>query len=333
MNSQKPSGDAWAIEVRGLTKLYDDFPALKGIDLQVKQGEVFGFLGPNGAGKTTTIRCLLDVIRPSGGTIRVLGIDPQADPVAVRRRVGYLPGELSLDDNLTTRQILRLFAEMRGGAANWDYTFSLAERLQLDLDKPIKNFSKGNKQKVGVIQAFMHQPELLLLDEPTSGLDPLMQHEVLKLVREAHSRKTTVFFSSHILSEVEGVAERVGIIRQGELAETTGTENLTKRSFRYVNVKLQDGGDDTSLSQIEGVEVLSRKPDGYVRLLVRCPTDRLVKALAALNVEDLEIERPSLDEIFLAYYEGSSGKGAGDLSVRIEAAAKARTEASQEPPA
>jgi ABC-2 type transport system ATP-binding protein len=324
MNAEKPSGSPWAIEIRGLTKSYNDFPALKGIDLEVRQGEVFGFLGPNGAGKTTTIRCLLDAIRPSGGTIRVLGIDPQADPVAVRRRVGYLPGELSLDDNLTARQVLRLFDDMRGGAVNWEYAFSLAGRLQLDLEKPIKNFSKGNKQKVGVVQAFMHQPELLLLDEPTSGLDPLMQHEVLKLVREAHARKATVFFSSHILSEVELVAERVGIVRQGELVEITDTESLTKRSFRYVNVKLQEDGGDETLSRIDGVEVLSRKSDGYVRLLVRCPTDRLVKALAALPVEDLEIERPSLDEIFLAYYDGSS-----DISVRIEAAAKETQQESQ----
>jgi ABC-2 type transport system ATP-binding protein len=328
MNAEKSSGGPWALEIRGLTKCYNDFAALKGIDLQVKQGEVFGFLGPNGAGKTTTIRCLLDTIRPSGGTIRVLGIDPQADPVAVRRRVGYLPGELSLDDNLTARQILRLFDAMRGGTVDWEYAFSLAERLQLNLDKPIKNFSKGNKQKVGVIQAFMHQPELLLLDEPTSGLDPLMQHEVLKLVREAHARKATVFFSSHILSEVEAVAERVAIIRQGELVEITDTESLTKRSFRYVNVKLQDGAGDESLSKIDGVEVLGRKPDGNLRLLVRCPTDRLVKALAALSVEDLEIERPSLDEIFLAYYEGTE-----DISVRIEAAAKAAQAANFQTPA
>ncbi len=314
MNPQQAADNPWAIEIRGLTKSYGDFPALKGIDLKVRYGEVFGFLGPNGAGKTTTIRCLLDAIRPSGGTIRVLSIDPQADPVAVRRRVGYLPGELSLDDNLTARQVLRLFDDMRGGAVDWEYALSLAERLQLNLDKPIKNFSKGNKQKVGVIQAFMHQPELLLLDEPTAGLDPLMQHEVLKLVREAHARKATVFFSSHILSEVEAVAERVGIVRQGELVEITGTESLTKRSFRYVNVKLADGASDAALSGIDGVEVLSRKGDGYVRLLVRCPTDRLVKALAALSLEDLEIERPSLDEIFLAYYEGTS-----DISVRIEA--------------
>jgi ABC-2 type transport system ATP-binding protein len=318
MDSNKTSSGPLALEIRGLTKSYNGFPALKAVDLQVRLGEVFGFLGPNGAGKTTTIRCLLDAIRPSGGTIRVLGIDPQTDPVVVRRRVGYLPGELSLDDNLTARQVLRLFDDMGGGTVDWDYAFTLAERLQLNLDKPTKNFSKGNKQKVGVVQAFMHRPELLLLDEPTSGLDPLMQHEVLKLVREAHARKATVFFSSHILSEVEAVAERVGIIRQGELVEITDTDRLTKRSFRYVNVKLQACAADDHLSQIEGVEVLSRKPDGYVRLLVRCPTDRLVKALAALSVEDLEIERPSLDEIFLAYYEGTS-----DISVRIEAAAKA----------
>ena len=178
---------------QGLRKSYGKVQALRGVDLEVRRGEIFGFLGPNGAGKTTTIRCLLDLIRPDGGTARVLGIDPQADPVAVQARSGYLPGELRLNDNLTAERQLRFFGDLRGGAADWEDVRRLAQRLELDLRRPIKNLSKGNKQKVGVVQALMHRPELLMLDEPTSGLDPLMQQEVLKLIREARAGGATVF--------------------------------------------------------------------------------------------------------------------------------------------
>src|SRR6516162_2244498 len=226
-----------ALTTRGLTKLYGDVQALRGVDLEVRRGEVFGFLGPNGSGKTTTIRCLLDLIRPSGGTLRVLGLDPQAEPVAVRARVGYLPGELRLDDNLTAAGVLRFFNALRGNRAEPAFIRHLADRLGLDLDTPIKNFSKGNKQKVGVVQALMHRPELLLLDEPTSGLDPLVQQEVLRLIGEARAAGATVFFSSHVLSEVEEVAERVAIIRRGEVVEVAETASLLGRSVRRVRVR------------------------------------------------------------------------------------------------
>lgn len=192
-----------ALEIRGLTKSYGSVHALRGVNLDVARGEIFGFLGPNGAGKTTTIRCLLDLIRPTSGTVRVLGLDPQADPVAVRAQVGYLPGELRLDDNLTAEQALRLLNALRGGQADWGFVRQLAERLDLELKRPIRQFSKGNKQKVGVVQALMHRPPLLLLDEPTGGLDPLVQQEVLRLVREAQAGGATIFFSSHVLSEVQ----------------------------------------------------------------------------------------------------------------------------------
>src|SRR5262245_57637191 len=174
-----------AVVTRSLNKFYGDIHALRDVDLEVRRGEIFGFLGPNGSGKTTLIRCLLDLIRPSAGSVRVLGLDPQKEPVAVRARVGYLPGELRLDDNLTALQVLRFFNRLRGKRADEGYIRKLAGRLGLDLGKPVKNFSKGNKQKVGVIQALMHRPELLVLDEPTSGLDPLMQQEVLGLIGEA----------------------------------------------------------------------------------------------------------------------------------------------------
>ena len=291
-----------AIAAEGLIKSYGSFQALRGIDLRVHRGEIFGFLGPNGAGKTTTIRCLLDLIRPNGGTIRVLGVDPQADPVAVHARVGYLPGELNLDDNMTAEATFRYFAGLRGNTVDWSYVRQLAQRLDLDLKRPIKQFSKGNKQKVGVTQALMHRPELLLLDEPTSGLDPLVQQEVLRLVAEAHAAGTTVFFSSHILSEVQAVAQRVAIIRRGTIVEVAETESLINRALRRVRVRFRRPLDTAVLAQLPGVSVLANGDGASVVLQVEGEMDGLIKALAAYPVSDFETERPSLEEIFLAYY-------------------------------
>lgn len=291
-----------ALVTQGLTKSYGRVRALRGVDLEVQRGEIFGFLGPNGAGKTTTIRCLLDLIRPDGGTVRVLGIDPQADPVAVRARTGYLPGELQLDPNMTVEGALRYFNALRGNKVDWGFVHQLADRLDLPLKPAIKNLSHGNKQKVGIVQALMHRPELLLLDEPTLGLDPLMQREVLALLREAKANGATVFFSSHIMSEVEAVAERVGIIRRGEIAEVAETASLINRALRRAHVRFKQPLDVSTLAEVSGVTVLSL--DGTsVLLQVEGEMDRLVKALAAFPVSDFETERPSLEEVFLAYYE------------------------------
>jgi ABC-2 type transport system ATP-binding protein len=292
-----------ALMTQGLTKSYGKVRALRGVDLEVRRGEIFGFLGPNGAGKTTTIRCLLDLIRPDGGTARVLGIDPQADPVAVQARTGYLPGEMAFKDNLTAERQLRFFSDMRGGKADWGFARQLAERLDLDLKRPIKNLSKGNKQKIGVVQAMMHRPELLMLDEPTAGLDPLMQQEVLGLLREAKTAGATVFFSSHIMSEVEAVAERVGIIRLGKIVEVAETASLINRSLRHMTVRFQEPVDSSALAELPGVKVLSRSDGISVTLQVEGVMDGLVKALGAFPVSDLETARPSLEEVFLAYYK------------------------------
>jgi ABC-2 type transport system ATP-binding protein len=293
-----------ALLVRGLRKSYGDVQALRGVDLEVRRGEVFGFLGPNGSGKTTTIRCLLDLIRPSAGSVRVLDLDPQAEPVAVRARVGYLPGELHLDDNLTAEGALAFFNRLRGGRAEWGFIRHLAGRLGLDLATPIKNFSKGNKQKVGVVQALMHRPELLLLDEPTSGLDPLVQHEVLRLVAEARAAGATVFFSSHILSEVQEAAERVAIIRGGVVVEVAETDALIDRAMRRVRVRFRQPMDTLVLGNLPGVKLLGRDDRASVLLQVTGEMDGLIKALARYPVSSFETERPSLEEIFLAYYEG-----------------------------
>lgn len=278
--------------------------ALRGVDLEVRRGEIFGFLGPNGSGKTTTIRCMLDLIRPSGGQLRVLGLEPQAEPLALRRRVGYLPGELHLDDNMTAGAVLRFFNQLRGGKADKSFIGHLADRLGLDLHTPIKNFSKGNKQKVGVVQALMHRPELLLLDEPTSGLDPLVQQEVLRLVAEARAEGATVFFSSHVLSEVQEIAERVAIIRQGIVVEVAETATLIQRAFRRVRVRFREPVDAAAFASLAGVKLLNHDSNLSVLLQVEGEVDSLIKRLAELPVKDFETERPSLEEIFLAYYEG-----------------------------
>jgi ABC-2 type transport system ATP-binding protein len=299
-----------AVSVCGLRKSYGRFEALRGVDLEVRRGEIFGFLGPNGAGKTTTIRCLLDLIRPCGGTARVLGLDPQADTLAVRARTGDFPGELNLDDNQTGWGVLRFFNRLRGGRADEGHIRHLANRLALDLDTPIKNLSKGNKQKVGVVQALMHRPELLLLDEPTSGLDPLMQQEVLRLVGEARAGGATVFFSSHVLSEVEEIAERVAILRRGIVVEVAETGALVNRALRRVRVRFRERQDSIVLGRLPGVKLLGRDDRGGVLLEVTGEMDGLIKALAAFPVRDFETQRPSLEEVFLAYYEGEKKEGA-----------------------
>lgn len=300
--------EEFAIIAQGLHKSYGKVHALRGIDLQVRRGEIFGFLGPNGAGKTTTIRCLLDLIRPDGGTVRVLGLDPQADPVAVRARSGYLPGELQLDPNMTVADALRYFNALRGNKADWGFVRQLTARLDLDLKPAIKNLSHGNKQKVGVVQALMHRPELLLLDEPTLGLDPLMQREVLRLITEAKADGATVFFPSHIMSEVEAVAERVGIIRLGQIVEVAEPATLINRALRRASIRFKQPVDIAPLANVPGVTVLSQDDGTSVLLQVKGEMDRLVKALTAFPVSDLETERPSLEEVFLAYYK-DEGRG------------------------
>ena len=301
------SNDA-ALMMRGLRKSYGKVRALRGLDLEVRRGEIFGFLGPNGAGKTTTIRCLLDLIRPDGGTVRVLGLDPQTDPVAVRARTGYLPGELSLDATLKVRGQLRYLNALRGNKTDWSHVRRLAERIELDLRLPIRNLSKGNKQKVAVVQALMSRPELLLMDEPTSGLDPLIQQEVYRLLVEAQADGATVFFSSHIISEVEALAERVAIIRQGVIVEEAEPGRLVSMALRRARVRFREAVDVAALTRVEGITLLSDSDGTTAHLQVEGEMDGLIKALAAFPVTDFETERPSLEEIFLAFYASSDSE-------------------------
>lgn len=294
-----------AIQLQDVHKYYGRVHALRGVDLEVQPGEIFGFLGPNGAGKTTTIRCLLDLIRPSSGKLSILGIDPQARPVEVRRLCGYLPGELHLDESLTVAESLQLLNRLRSNTAEWGTIVRLAERLQLNLKLRLKNMSKGNKQKAGIVQAFMHHPKLLLLDEPTSGLDPLVQQEVYQMVREASREGATVFFSSHVLSEVQEISKRVGIIRRGKIIEVAETETLINRSYRHIRVTFKSPVAIEALSSIPGAVMEEAVDNQMVTLRVEGEMDPLIKALAAFPVRDLEIEKPSLEEIFLAYYQNN----------------------------
>ncbi len=294
-------GEQPAILLRDLTKSYGSVQALRGVNLTVEHGAIFGFLGPNGAGKTTTIRCLLDLIRPNGGSAQVLGIDPQQNPIAVRSRVGYLPGELRFYENTTVAGILRFLNDLRNKRADWAYIRQLMERLQLDPQTAIKNLSKGNKQKVGIVQALMHRPELLILDEPTSGLDPLIQQEVLQMVVEARHQGATVFFSSHILSEVQEIADKVAILRQGQVMAVAAKDALLEQAVSRLRVIFKETVDPAALAQIAGVTIIASR-DNAVTLQVTGDMEAVVKGLAGLHVSRLETERPSLEEIFLAYY-------------------------------
>jgi ABC-2 type transport system ATP-binding protein len=289
-----------AIETRGLVKSYGRTPALLGLDMRVETGEVYGFLGPNGAGKTTTIRILLDLIRPTAGEVRVLGLDPSRDGVELRRRIGYLPGDFVADGRQTGRQLVEHLGYLRGGVPR-QRVDELAERLDLDLSRPIKALSRGNRQKVGIVQAFMHDPELLVLDEPTTGLDPLMQQTFLELVREATAAGRTVFMSSHVLSEVQRGADRAGLVRSGQLVTVESVESLRERAPRRVEAQLAtpvQADEFAALPDVRDVRV-----DGAVlNCRVDGSPDALVKALARHTVLDLVVDEADLEEIFLGYY-------------------------------
>ena len=290
-----------AIRTDNLVKIYRrGSRGLAGLDLEVETGEVYGFLGPNGAGKSTTIRVLLGLVRPTGGRATVLGLDPRTDGVALRRRIGYLAGDFVVDGRQSARQLLRYLANLRGGVPAGRVA-TLAERLGLDLDRPIRGLSKGNRQKVGVVQAFMHDPELLILDEPTSGLDPFLQREFVGLVQEAKSRGATVFMSSHVMSEVQQTADRVGIIRDGRLLTVESVESLRERAVRSVTVTFDGPVDASDFSRLPGLsDVTVTGTTLHARLSGRA--DELVKAAARGTVLDLLCEEPDLEEIFFHYY-------------------------------
>lgn len=291
-----------AIITDSLSKSYGDVKALDNLDLQVRTGEIFGFLGPNGAGKTTTIRLLLDIIRPGSGHVEVLDLDPRRQGVELRRRVGYLPGDFIVDGRQTSREFLTFLGNLRGGLAP-SAMDDLAHRFELDLGAKIASLSKGNRQKVGLMQAFIHEPELLILDEPTSGLDPLMTREFLSMATEARAQGQTIFMSSHILSEIQQVADRAGIIRHGRLIAIDDVDELRSRAMREVRISF---GEPVASAEFDGIPGVSDLVvDGDV---LRCrlvgEADGLIKTAARHQVIDFISEEPDLETLFFHYYTG-----------------------------
>ena len=291
------------IETERLTKSYGDARGIDDVSLTVQRGEVFGFLGPNGAGKTTTIRTLLDLLHPTSGSARLFGLDSRRDSLAIRARLGNLPGEFACDPRRTGREVVSLLAALRG-MDGLGRAAELAGRFHADLDRPVGHLSRGNRQKIGLIQALFHEPELLILDEPTGGLDPLMQEEFHPLVGEERDRGATVFLSSHDLEEVERLSDRVAIIRDGRLVTIEHVSDLTARRFRHATVEFArpvDAGELRRLPGVRDVEADGRR----VRFGVEASAlDAVIKARARHEIVDLELAHPSLEEIFLAFYSG-----------------------------
>jgi ABC-2 type transport system ATP-binding protein len=288
------------IRTEKLTKSYGSHRGIVDIDLAVQPGEAFGFLGPNGAGKTTTIRTLLDHIRPTSGRATIFGMDTTIDPVEIHRRIGYLPGEFALYDKLTGGQTIEYFANLRGGVEA-AYQQQLIERLDLDVKRKFKEYSKGNKQKVGLIVALQHRPDLLMLDEPTSGLDPLVQQTFYALIREAKAEGRTIFLSSHILSEVEKTCDRVAIVRDGLLVKVDRTEAL--RDLAHHQVELRFAGDVPvgAFAALPGVSDLSTD-ENLLKMRVSGPITPVVREAANYDLLDFVSREPSLEETFLAQY-------------------------------
>lgn len=290
------------ISVEGLTKYYGRVRGVEDLDLAVHEGEVFGYLGPNGAGKTTTIRLLLDLIRPTRGTARLFGQEVRNHAAALKTKVGNLPGELSLWENLTGRELIAFVGHLRGGT-DWVWVGELASRLDLDLSRRIGGLSHGNKQKVGLVQAFAHRPDLLILDEPTLGLDPLVQQEFYRLVDEVRSEGRTVFLSSHNLPEVERVCDRVAIIRQGHLVTVEEVSELRRKRLR--KMELTFGWEvPASAFDLPGVHDIVQI-DSTLRLFIDASPgslDGVVKRAAQFPLEDLSYEQATLEDIFLTFY-------------------------------
>ncbi len=300
------------IHTEQLTKTYGVHRGIVDVDLDVEAGEIFGFLGPNGAGKTTTMRILLDLIRPTSGRAEVFGLDAMRDAVAIHRRVGYLPGEFDLYDRLTGAETITYFANLRGGV-DPGYVADLVERLDLDPSRRFKEYSKGNKQKVGLIVALQHKPDLLILDEPTSGLDPLVQASFFEVVREGKAEGRTTFLSSHVIDEVDRTCDRVAIIREGRLAQVDRIETIRQLAFHHVELTFASPVPASDFALIKGVS--SVEGDGHVvRMRVSGPIGNVITVAAARGLVDVVSREPNLEDVFLAQY-GDQVHGATGSSV------------------
>lgn len=295
------------IETRDLTVYYGKHRGINKINLTVEEGEVFGFLGPNGAGKTTTQRVLMDVIHPSAGQAMIFGMDCQHEGVEIRKRVSYLPGELALYPTMKAKAFFDMLESLHPHVVDKTFRNNLCERLDLDPTRKMKEYSRGNKQKVGLVSAFMGKPDLLILDEPTGGLDPLVQQTVMEMVREVKDDGRTVFFSSHILPEVQAVCDRVGIIRDGELVTTEKVETLTHQSFKRVTLTFREMPPADTFA-IDGVTETGRDDD-TIKLEVQQNLPQVMELAVPYGIVDLDTPHVTLEEIFLNFYDGSSSNG------------------------
>ncbi len=335
-----PMNPNLAIQMNGLTKTYKrgTKPALDSLDMIVNQGEIFGYLGPNGAGKTTTIRMLLDFIRPTHGHAQIFGLDCQKNSVEVHKRLGYLPGELNLWENQTGYNIVRYLGQLQG-KLDMPYVNQLAERLKLDLSKTMRSYSTGNKRKIGLVIALMHKPELLILDEPTSGLDPLMQQTFVDMMREIRDEGRTVFLSSHMLSEVQAICERVAILRDGKLQAIERVSDLTRVKFHWVTIRFDKPVSGIHWAALPGVsEVMvngngngggngAREAQGSeVKFRLSGDFDPILRAISSHYVVSVKTEEPSLEEIFLTFY----GKDPKRTSQERQAVVAAANESAKE---
>ena len=293
-----------AIETMGLTKDYGSGRGLFDLDLEVDEGEVFGYLGPNGAGKTTTIRLLMDLIHPTAGSAKIFGLDCHADAVEVKRHIGYVPGELPQFGGLRGNEIVAYIAGLRGGVDD-KVVSNLCERFNLDLGQRFREYSRGNKQKLAILLGFMHQPRLLVLDEPTGGLDPLNQQEFYDMCREAKATGATIFLSSHILSEVEHISDRVVIIRGGRLVRLAKIHELHEMRVHQVEIEFRGEVPIDLVRAAEGIDGVKAE-DHRVSCVVRGSFEPLMKALAASDVVNLTSHEPNLEEVFLTYYRDGS---------------------------
>jgi ABC-2 type transport system ATP-binding protein len=293
---------AAVVRLDGLTKRYGARRGVQALSLEVAPGQVLGFLGPNGAGKSTTIRLMVGLLRPTTGSVEVFGSDPCGD-VAVRRRLGYLPGELALFPSLSGRELVGRVARLRGGVEPQDID-RLVDRLHVELDRPIRSLSKGNRQKVGLVLAFMHRPDLLVLDEPSSGLDPLLQREFERLVQERVQDGATVFLSSHDLDVVDRVVDRVAIIREGRLVGVDTVDNLRRRAPRMVELRFNGPVDPTPLLAVDGVRAMDTSAT-TLRLEVSGRLGPLLEVAVPLGVADLTARPVSLDAVFRSFYENA----------------------------
>jgi ABC-2 type transport system ATP-binding protein len=291
------------IETHRLTRSFGPHRGIIDVDLQVEPGQIFGFLGPNGAGKSTTIRILMGLYHASSGTAQVLGLDPLRDAVELHRRTGYLPGELTLYPPVTGREILDRFGSARG-LRDTRYRDELIERFGAEVDRPTQTLSKGNKQKLGIVLAFMHRPELLVLDEATSGLDPLLQQEFISLLRETAADGRTVFLSSHDLDEVQRVVHRLAIIREGRIVVTDTVDGLRRHAPRTIELTFDRDLDTTTLAQLDGVQVTGTDPR-HVLLTITGTVAPVLRAIAPLDPIDLLARPADLDELFLDYYRST----------------------------